>query len=154
MYYVYVLVLENFKVFHALMNDFDLNDETGRDGETVVKNGTVVPSRRVDIFTYRYLVPSRPVEKISPVALYHPVSSRKYPVTVRSRRQNCPCRPVPSTKPPRSVLSRPVVKPCPYRPVPPSKSVPTVKFRGQNPSLPYLPPIHSRHSFPSRFRDG
>ena len=68
---------------------------TGRDGKTVVK---MEPwSRPVDNFTYRELVPSRPVKKISPVALYRPVPSR---------RGNIP------------LPSRPVYKTYPYRPVP------------------------------------
>ena len=98
----------------------------------------------------------RPVEKISPVALYRPVPSRSRPVY-----KTYPYRPVPSSKPAPTVPSRlqnvplpsrPVVKTYPYRPVPPSKPVPTVKSRGQNLSLPSRPAIHCRHSFPSRCR--
>ena len=81
---------------------------------------------------------TRPVEEISP---YRPVPSTKPAPTVLSRRQNLP------------LPSRPAVKTVPSRPVPPSKPVPTVKSRGQNLSLLSRPAIHCGHSFLSSCRD-
>ena len=77
-----------------------------------------VASRPVDNFTYRYLVPSRLVEKISPVSLYLP----SLPVE-----QLFPYRPVPSSNLP--IPSSPAVKTSPYRQILRSKPVPTVPPR-------------------------
>ena len=97
---------------------------TGQDGKTVVK---MEPwSRPVNNFAYRKLIPSRPVEEISP---YRPVPSTKPAPTVPSRLHNL------------SLPSRPVVKTCPCRPVPPSKPAPIVKSRAQNLSLRPAPPF-------------
>ena len=114
----------------------DGNDGMGRDGKTVVQMepwsrpvpsrrqfhlplAHTVPSRRENLS--RCTLPSRPVEEIAP---YRPVPSRKYPLTVPSRRQNLP------------LPSRPVCKTYPYRPIPSSKPTHTVPSRRQNLSIP------------------
>ena len=120
------LPLVFFMVFHDFVDGRVLTVKAGRDEEVIALskwNRGPAPFCSADNFTYRWLVPSRPAEKISPVAFCRPVPSRKSPLTVSSRRQNLPLR------------SRPGVKTSPYRPVPPSKTVPTVPPRHSLPSL-------------------
>ena len=132
--------IKNPRAFMVNWRDvIDGNDGTGRDGKTVVKNETVVPSRRQFYLLLSRVIPSRreilsrcplrsrPVEKISP---YRPVPCTNPTPTAPSRRQTSL-----------------------YRPVPPSKPVPIVPSRRQNLSLPSRPAIHCRHSFTSRYRE-
>ena len=107
---------------------------------TTGRDGMIKPSSKWN----RAPVPSRPVEKLSPVALYRLVPSRKYPLPSRPVDKTCPYRPVPSTKPTPTVPSRRqnlsmpsryAVKTCPNRQIPRSKLVPTVPPRDPLPSL-------------------